>query len=171
MIDEILAARDANPDLPVVIDVESTGLSPWHGDVLRDIQVGIGTQVWHLPLTRPHSTNVERHRVRYLLYQLKGHPLVFFNAKFDISMILADLDVDLSANPIWDCAVGAWLEDENNPHRDLKGRAAFLGHTQGADEKAKMERLKAGPTLKTLEDALYAASRLFGARKVTRSQC
>lgn len=172
MIDEILAYRDANPDLPIVLDTETTGLDPWRGDVLRDIQIGIGDRIWHLPMTRPHSTNVERHRVRYLLYQFKGAPLVFFNAKFDLSMILADLDVDLSANPIWDTSTGAWLEDENHPSKKLKDRCAFLFPDAGAtEEQAAMRRMCDGPTLKTLEDALYAASRLFGARKVTRSQC
>lgn len=172
MIDEILKHLNEHPDLPVVLDSETTGLHPWTGSKIRDVQIGIGDRIWHLPLTRPHSENVPRHKLRYLLYQLKGHPLVFANSKFDLAMMQADLDVDLSANPIWDVLTGAWLEDENHPARDLKGRAAFLFPDIAATaERDDMRRLLDGPTLKTLEDALYAASRLFGARKVTRSQC
>lgn len=173
MIAEILAIHSLNPETPIVLDVESTGLDPWRGDVIRDVQIGIGPRIWHLPVSRPHSDNVDIWDVADLLKKLGATAplLVFANAKFDISMILADLDVDLSHAPIWDVLTGAWLEDENNPHRGLKERAAFLGHTAGAEEKAELKRLCDGPTLKTLEDALYAASRLFGATKVTRAQC
>jgi DNA polymerase I-like protein with 3'-5' exonuclease and polymerase domains len=169
----VLAGKMLCPDAPIVIDSETDGLNPFGGSVLRDIQIGIGADIWHLPLTRPHSDNVPRADVIDLLEKLAADRplLVFANAKFDISMILADLGVDLSPCPIWDVLTGAWLEDENNPAKGLKERAAFLGHTAGADEKAAMRRLCDGPTLKTLEDALYAASRLFGARKVTRAQC
>jgi DNA polymerase I-like protein with 3'-5' exonuclease and polymerase domains len=174
VINEILAHRDAHPDLPLVVDSETDGLNPFGGSVIRDIQIGIGADIWHLPLTRPHSDNVARADVVDLLEKLAADRplLVFANAKFDMSMILADLGVDLSQCPTWDVLTGAWLEDENHPARSLKDRANFLFPDIAATaERDDMRRLLDGPTLKTLEDALYAASRLFGARKVTRAQC
>lgn len=173
MVDEILTFRDENPTFPIILDCESTGLDPWGGSVLRDIQLGIGDRTWHLPLTRPHSDNVDRRDVQKLLTCLGlVSPLwVLFNARFDYAMIESDLGIDTSAWPTWDTGIGTWLEDENHPARRLKDRCAFLFGSDATAEQTDMRRLCDGPTLKTLEDGLYAASRLFGARKVTRAQC
>src|SRR6266480_2535927 len=115
-IAEILRWRDREPNAPLVLDTETDGLDPWRGNIVRDLQLGIADQIWHFPLTRPHSDNCDRGAIISLLNKLaETSPLIVgANIKYDISMILADLGVDLSACPTWDVLTGAWLEDENN---------------------------------------------------------
>jgi len=163
-IGEIARYAAEHPDEPIACDTETgpspdgtaTALDPWRNAALRGVSLAIGDRSWYLPLTHPHSDNLERGAVRHLLIELaaRRRRWVWFNAHFDWSMIEAQLGLDAAAPADqWDCSIGRWLADENLEIRDLKGLSAWLWPEDApAAERDEMRRLCAGPTLKQLED-------------------
>jgi DNA polymerase-1 len=130
----------------------------WRGLECRGISLAIGEHAWYLPLTHPHSDNLDPRLVRHLLLELSGKKRrwVWFNAKYDWA-VLETLGLDAAAPADqWDTSIGRWLEDENRQVRDLKGLCAWLWPEESpAAERDEMRRLCAGPTLAALEDEHY----------------
>jgi DNA polymerase I-like protein with 3'-5' exonuclease and polymerase domains len=155
---EIRRAAAENPGAPIAVDTETTDMNTlWRGLACRGVSLAIGEQSWYLPLTHPHSEseNLDPRLVRHLLLELAGQRRrwVWFNAKYDWS-VLETLGLDAAAPADqWDTSIGRWLEDENREIRDLKGLAAWLWPEDApAAERDEMRKLCAGPTLKALED-------------------
>lgn len=156
---EIRQVAADHPDAPVSIDTETTDMNDlWRGLVCRGISLAIGEHAWYLPLTHPGGGNLDPRLVRHLLLELAGQRRrwEWFNAKYDWA-VLETLGLDATAPADqWDTSIGCWLEDENHPVRDLKGRCRWLWpEDDPTAERDEMRRLCAGPTLKELEDEHY----------------
>jgi DNA polymerase I-like protein with 3'-5' exonuclease and polymerase domains len=156
---EIHQVAADNQGAPIAIDSETTSMDTlWRGLVCRGVSLAIGEHSWYLPLTHPHSENLDPRLVRHLLLELSGQHRrwVWFNSKYDWA-VLETLGLDATAPADqWDASIGRWLEDENREIRDLKGLCKWLWPEENpVAERDEMRRLCAGPTLKELEDEHY----------------
>jgi DNA polymerase-1 len=148
-----------DPSATIAIDSETTDMNDlWRGLECRGVSLAIGDHAWYLPLSHPHSDNLDPRLVRHLLLELAGQcrRWVYFNWKYDAA-VLETLGLDAGAPAdVWDTSIGRWLEDENRQVRDLKGLCAWLWPEESpAAERDEMRRLCSGPTLKELEDSHF----------------
>ena len=121
LVSDVLRDLYDNPDVPIAVDTETTGLNCVGG---KDtcIGVSIAAVIGDKPVSAYFGINHEvgenvSHetfaKLKYVLEQA-NRPLIFANVQFDV-LALESIDIAVSDNPFWDILTVANMVDENDP--------------------------------------------------------
>lgn len=143
----VLRLLDSASDL--TIDLETTGLFPWQGDVMVGVAVqavnltGTGNgETFYLPFRHEHPGNLGDVALNDLLRIFEGKALhTGFNYKFDLHFLLRE---GMRLPPrINDPMLAAFLVNENEPSIALKALGdKYIGEGSSAEQKALDDLLK-----------------------------
>lgn len=124
----------------VAIDTETTGLALHQGDRVRGLSLAYGDQAFYVPLTHPHSENVQHPDAAGAVVEaVHGCAVVFaHNGQFDWTA----LGVDPPGNWI-DTMTLSWMQSEASPH-GLKAIGSRMFGVNAAEEQAALRRLMRG---------------------------
>lgn len=98
-LDDLITELSFGAEIPIeehstwVIDTETNGLRPYHGDRIWGISLYSPALdiSWYVPLRYQNEWNIgERSKDRLLYLISRQKRLIFFNAKFDLHMLYAD---------------------------------------------------------------------------------
>lgn len=137
----------SDPDSPVSIDCETTGLRLEQGDVLRGVAIAIGSEAWYLPVSHPGTDNYPLDEVRVVVAAVVQHPVVVMhNSPFDRTALYRAFGVEFRDEQIWDTMLGDFAMCESADHR-LKFIGARLFGIEAKAEKEALDALFRGRTV------------------------
>lgn len=147
----------------LIVDLETTGLRPYHGDRLFGIAVGIGEfenpETLYFPFRHEAGWNLEARQLVMLLNEIrKAHALGGHNfIRFDLPMLAIEApEMEGLLRPggpqLWDSIVDATLTNENEQSMSLDALGAkyLPGAAKGGETDRMIATLRAIPGLKKL---------------------
>lgn len=128
----------------IVVDLETTGLKPYHGDRMCGVAVGAGKKTYYFPFRHGDGPNLPMELLPHLMKAL-SHPdklYIGFNYKFDLQFMVKD-GATLPGK-VEDVMIAAHLMNENEPKGGLKLKVLadkYLGEGSSDEQTTLYERL------------------------------